>query len=53
MVSHFMFANGIENSNSNLTINNGRTRVDETAKCGRRAHWRTDFDPAGTRHPLP
>jgi beta-glucosidase/6-phospho-beta-glucosidase/beta-galactosidase len=38
----FMFATGIENSIP--TINNGKTRVDELAKCGHYKHWRTDFD---------
>ena len=37
-----MFATGIENSYP--TINGGRTRVDEMAKCGHYTHWRTDFD---------
>jgi beta-glucosidase len=38
----FMFATGIENSAP--TIDNGRTRVDEMAKCGHYEHWRTDFE---------
>jgi beta-glucosidase len=38
----FMFATGIENSNP--TINNGRTRIDQMAKCGHYRHWRTDFE---------
>jgi beta-glucosidase/6-phospho-beta-glucosidase/beta-galactosidase len=37
-----MFATGIENSYP--TIDGGRTRVDEMAKCGHYEHWRTDFD---------
>lgn len=35
MTSAFMFATGIENSNP--TIHNGRTRIDELEKCG---HYR-------------
>ena len=38
----FMFATGIENSAP--TIQEGRVRVDEMAKCGHYEHWRTDFD---------
>jgi beta-glucosidase/6-phospho-beta-glucosidase/beta-galactosidase len=38
----FIFATGIENSYP--TINNGRTRVDEMAKCGHYDQWRRDFD---------
>ena len=34
----FMFATGIENSNP--TIDDGRTRVDEMEKCGHYEHWR-------------
>jgi beta-glucosidase/6-phospho-beta-glucosidase/beta-galactosidase len=37
-----MFATGIENSIP--TINDGKTRVDEMAKCGHYKYWRTDFD---------
>ncbi len=37
----FMFATGIENSYP--TINGGRTRVDEMAKCRHYELWRTDF----------
>jgi beta-glucosidase/6-phospho-beta-glucosidase/beta-galactosidase len=37
----FMFATGIENSQP--TIQGGRVRVDELAKCGHYRHWRTDF----------
>jgi beta-glucosidase/6-phospho-beta-glucosidase/beta-galactosidase len=36
------FATGIENSNP--TIDNGRTRVDEMESCGHYRHWSTDFD---------
>ena len=36
------FATGIENSNP--TINNGRTRIDEMESCGHYAQWATDFD---------
>ena len=42
MIPPFMFATGIENSYP--TINGGRTRVDEMAKCGHYEKWRTDFD---------
>jgi beta-glucosidase/6-phospho-beta-glucosidase/beta-galactosidase len=38
----FLFATGIENSIP--TIDNGKTRVDEMAKCGHYKYWRTDFD---------
>lgn len=38
----FMFATGIENSYP--TINGGRKRVDEMAKCRHYDLWRTDFD---------
>lgn len=38
----FMFATGIENSIP--TIRNGRTRVDEMAKCRHYEQWRKDFD---------
>jgi beta-glucosidase/6-phospho-beta-glucosidase/beta-galactosidase len=38
----FIFATGIENSNP--TIHNGKTRVDEMEKCGHYRYWRTDFD---------
>ena len=41
MESQFLFATGIENSNP--TINNGKTRVDELEKCGFYKHWKTDF----------
>src|SRR3954454_20569779 len=37
----FLFATGIENSCP--TIQGGRVRVDEMAKCGHYEHWRTDF----------
>ncbi|MFN0193266.1 MAG: family 1 glycosylhydrolase [Aestuariivirga sp.] len=39
---HFMFATGIENSIP--TINGGRTRVDEMAKCQHYRRWREDFE---------
>src|SRR4051812_43301813 len=42
MTPAFMFATGIENSYP--TIDHGRTRVDEMAKCGHYAHWKQDFD---------
>ena len=42
MFTGFMFATGIENSIP--TIANGKTRVDEMAKCGHYKHWRKDFD---------
>lgn len=38
----FMFATGIENSIP--TIQNGRKRVDEMAKCAHYANWQKDFD---------
>jgi beta-glucosidase/6-phospho-beta-glucosidase/beta-galactosidase len=38
----FMFATGIENSNP--TIDNGRTRIDEMEKCGHYKHWRKDLE---------
>ena len=38
----FMFATGIENSCP--TINGGRTRIDQMAKCRHYDLWRTDFD---------
>jgi len=41
MESQFLFATGIENSNP--TINNGKTRVDELEKCGFYKYWQTDF----------
>ena len=37
-----MFATGIENSNP--TIHNGKTRVDELEKCGHYNFWQKDFD---------
>jgi beta-glucosidase len=40
--SPFMFATGIENSIP--TLQGGRVRVDEMAKCGHYDHWREDFD---------
>ncbi|MGO4705274.1 family 1 glycosylhydrolase [Microvirga sp. 2MCAF38] len=42
MFTSFMFATGIENSDP--TINNGRTRIDEMEKCGHYKYWKTDFD---------
>ena len=39
---YFMFATGIENSCP--TIDNGRTRIDEMAKCGHYKYWQTDFE---------
>jgi beta-glucosidase len=38
----FLFATGIENSNP--TIHNGRTRIDELDSCEHYRHWQTDFD---------
>ncbi|MDB6031732.1 MAG: glycosyl hydrolase family protein [Verrucomicrobiales bacterium] len=38
----FMFATGIENSDP--TIHQGRTRIDEMEKCGHYDHWQLDFD---------
>ncbi len=40
--STFLFATGIENSNP--TIHQGRTRVDEMELCGHYRHWRKDFE---------
>jgi beta-glucosidase len=37
-----MFATGIENSNP--SIDNGRTRIDQMEACGHYRHWRRDFD---------
>ena len=42
MTPAFLFATGVENSNP--TIQNGRVRVDEMAKCGHYACWRDDFE---------
>lgn len=42
MVPGFLFATGIENSNP--TIQHGRVRVDEMAKCRHYDLWRKDFD---------
>src|SRR5436190_11751999 len=42
MLPLFLFATGIENSNP--TINNGRTRVDEMERCGHYTRFTTDFD---------
>ena len=38
----FLFATGIENSSP--TIDRGRTRMDECAKCGHYDRWSEDFD---------
>lgn len=42
--TYFIFATGIENSYP--TIQNGRLRVDEMAKCRHYENWRRDFDIA-------
>ena len=42
--TYFIFATGIENSYP--TIDHGRLRVDEMAKCGHYENWRLDFDLA-------
>ncbi|RAK69325.1 family 1 glycosylhydrolase [Hymenobacter edaphi] len=42
MIPQFLFATGIENSNP--TIQNGRVRVDEMAKCRHYEFWQKDFD---------
>lgn len=42
MIPNFLFATGIENSNP--TIDNGKTRVDELEKCGHYKFWKKDFD---------
>jgi beta-glucosidase len=42
MASGFMFATGIENSYP--TIEGGKHRVDEMAKCGHYEHWKRDFE---------
>ena len=42
MTPAFLFATGVENSNP--TINHGRVRVDEMAKCGHYTCWRDDFE---------
>lgn len=42
--TNFMFATGIENSNP--TINNGKTRMDELAKCDHYNRWQEDFSLA-------
>ena len=42
MGPQFLFATGIENSNP--TIDNGRHRVDELAKCNHYQLWQKDFD---------
>jgi beta-glucosidase/6-phospho-beta-glucosidase/beta-galactosidase len=40
--AYFMFATGVENSYP--TIDHGRTRVDEMARCKHYDLWKTDFD---------
>ena len=42
MDAQFLFATGIENSNP--TIDNGRTRVDELEKCKHYQFWQKYFD---------
>ncbi len=42
MLTQFLFATGIENSNP--TIRGGTFRQDELDKCGHYRHWRLDFD---------
>ncbi|WP_246073914.1 family 1 glycosylhydrolase [Hymenobacter jeollabukensis] len=42
MIPQFLFATGIENSNP--TIQNGRVRIDEMAKCRHYEFWQKDFD---------
>ncbi len=42
MLTQFLFATGIENSNP--TIRSGTCRQDELDKCGHYRHWRLDFD---------
>jgi beta-glucosidase len=42
MASGFMFATGVENSDP--TVQGGKHRVDELAKCGHYEKWRQDFD---------
>ncbi|WP_019139958.1 family 1 glycosylhydrolase [Noviherbaspirillum massiliense] len=42
MVSGFIFATGIENSNP--TICHGTVRMDEMEKCGHYQYWRKDFE---------
>ncbi|WP_133479529.1 family 1 glycosylhydrolase [Cognatilysobacter segetis] len=42
MAPNFLFATGIENSNP--TLDGGRRRVDELAKCGHYEKWSLDFD---------
>ncbi|WP_420594200.1 family 1 glycosylhydrolase [Deinococcus sp.] len=41
-MAYFMFATGIENSYP--TLEGGKVRVDEMAKCGHYDHWRRDFE---------
>ncbi|RZJ33798.1 MAG: glycoside hydrolase family 1 protein [Flavobacterium sp.] len=42
MAPTFLFATGIENSSP--TINNGKTRIDEAAKCKHYQFWQKDFE---------
>ena len=42
MFHRFIFATGIENSNP--TIDNGRTRIDELDKCLHYTYWEKDFE---------
>ncbi|RZK61770.1 MAG: glycosyl hydrolase family protein, partial [Hymenobacter sp.] len=42
MQAQFLFATGIENSNP--TIQNGKFRMDELAKCKHYQFWQKDFD---------
>ncbi len=41
-VPFFLFATGIENSNP--TINNGRTRIDQLEACHHYRYWQKDFE---------
>jgi lipopolysaccharide/colanic/teichoic acid biosynthesis glycosyltransferase len=41
----FMFATGVENSNP--TIHNGRTRIDEMESCRHYERWQVDFERVG------
>jgi beta-glucosidase/6-phospho-beta-glucosidase/beta-galactosidase len=42
MTPQFLFATGIENSCP--TIEGGKVRIDEMAKCGHYQHWQKDFE---------
>ncbi len=42
MITPFMFGTGIENSYP--TINGGRTRIDQMAKCDHYRRWQEDFE---------